>query len=146
MRLLLDEGLPIQLLEPLRLNRPHDFEHVQGLEWKGKLDPFLFPDAAGRGFEAIVTLDVDQLTDPDLCKSLRSSGLHHLSLRQGRRVKGKTGVARVIASLVVALPYAIPDLESAPGQRIVEVALLGAEARHETFDPQRERHRYPYWP
>lgn len=146
MRLLLDEGLPVQLLEPLRLNRPHEVEHVDGLKWKGKLDPFLFPDAARRGFDAIVTLDLDQLTDPDLCRSLRDSGLHHISLRQGRRVRGKAGVARVIASLTVAMPYVLVELDAAAGQRIVEVALLTGDARHEIYDPDRERRRYPYWP
>ena len=116
------------------------------MKWKGKLDPFLFNDAVARGFEAIVTLDVDQLSDPDLCRVLKGSGLHHVSLRQGRTVRGKAGVARIIASLVVAMPYVLDDLLAATGQMIVEVALLSGGARHEVYDPQRERQRYPYWP
>jgi hypothetical protein len=42
MRFLLDEGLPVQLLGPLRLNKPHEFHHVNELLWKGKQDQFLF--------------------------------------------------------------------------------------------------------
>lgn len=146
MRLLLDEGMPVQLLEPLRLNTPHAFQHVDELRWKGKLDPDLFKDAATRGFDALVVLDVDQLADPELCRALKASGLHHISLRQGRRIKGKAGVARVIASIVGAMPYIVTELEEVDGQRLVEVALLAAGARHETFDPRRDRHRFPYWP
>jgi hypothetical protein len=42
-------------------------------------------DAADKGYEAIVTLDVDQLSDADECRALKRSKLHHISLRQGRR-------------------------------------------------------------
>jgi hypothetical protein len=146
MRLLLDEGMPVHLLDPLRLNSPHLFQHVDELGWKGKLDDYLFRDARSRGFNALVVLDVDQLADPGLCRALKATGLHHISLRQGRRVTGKAGIARVIASLVAAMPYILIDIEEADGQRLVEVALLGAGARHETFDPRQERQRFPYWP
>ncbi len=145
MRVLLDEGLPIQLLEPLRRNLGHEFQHVERLKWKGKQDPFLFRDAADRDFEAIIALDLDQLVDPGEWRALRDSRLHHISVRQGRTVQGKKGLARVMGSLIVAMPYVLEDLEAADGQRIVEVALLAATARHETFDPKRERSRYPYW-
>jgi hypothetical protein len=84
---------------------------VDELGWKGKLDHNLFRDAASRGFDGLIVLDVDQLADPDLCRALKASGLHHISLRQGRRVKGKAGVARVIASIIGAMPYVLADLE-----------------------------------
>ncbi len=145
MRLLLDEGLPVQLLEPLRRNLGHEFEHVDGLKWKGKLDTFLVRDAARRGFHAIVVLDLDQLADPSEWRALRETGLHHVSLKQGSRVKGKKGVARVMASLILAMPYVLDDLDAVDDQQIVEVALLAAGHRHELFDPRHERQRYPYW-
>jgi hypothetical protein len=145
MRILLDEGLPVQLLAPLRANRAHRFEHLEHLGWKGKLDPFLFRDAARRGFDAIVALDLDQLVDPKEWRALKDSGLHHVSVKQGRRVQGTKGLARVMASLIAGMPYVLDDLETASGQRIVEVALLAATSRHEIFDPRRERRRYPYW-
>jgi hypothetical protein len=146
MRLLLDEGMPVQLLDPLRLNFGHTFEHVDGLKWKGKGDARLFTDAASRGFDALIVLDVDQLADPELCKALKASRLHHISLRQGRSVTRRSGVARVIASLVAAMPYVLRDLEEADEQLLVEVALMAAGNRHEALDPRRERHRFPYWP
>lgn len=145
MHVLVDEGMPVQLLEPLGLNRGHQFDHVNGLRWKGRLDQPLFRDAAGRGYDAILTLDVNQLSDADECRALRRSGLHHISLQQGRRARGVKGTARVIASVIAAMPYVLEDLEEADGQRIVELSLFAAGRRHEVFDPLKERNRYPYW-
>jgi hypothetical protein len=137
LQVLVDEGMPVQLLEPLRLNRGHQFDHINGLRWKGRLDQPLFRDAAGRGYDAILTLDVNQLSDAEEC--------HHISLQQGRSVRGATGTARVIASVIAAMPYVLEDLEEADGQRIVELSLFSAARRHEVFDPLKERNRYPYW-
>ena len=129
----------------LRLNRGHTFTHVTELTWSGRKDAELFSTAVGRGFDVIVALDVNQLVDPGEWRALKRAKLHHVSLRQGRTVRGATGVARVLASLVVAMPYVLADLDAADGQRIVEISLLSATARHETFDPRGEASRYPYW-
>ncbi len=145
MRLLVDEGVPVQVLPSVRRNRGHEFTHVTELGWDGREDRPLFADAAGRGFEAIVALDVDQLVDGSEWRALKSSKLHHISLRQGRTVTGRTGLARVLASFIVAMPYVLDDLVEVDSQRIVEVSLLSATSRHEVFDPRRERRRYPYW-
>jgi hypothetical protein len=145
LQVLVDEGMPVQLLEPLRLNRGHQFDHIDGLRWKGRLDQRLFRDAAGRGYDTILTLDVNQLSDADECRALRRSGLHHISLQQGRSVRGVKGTARVIASVIAAMPYVLEDLHEADGQRIVELSLFSAARRHAVFDPLKERSRYPYW-
>ena len=145
MQVLVDEGMPVQLLEPLRLNRAHEFDHINELRWKGRLDQPLFRDAAARGYEVILTLDVNQLSDAEECRALRRSGLHHISLQQGRSVRGVKGAARVVASVIAAMPYVLEDLEDANGQRIVELSLFSAARRHELFDPLKERGRYPYW-
>jgi hypothetical protein len=102
-------------------------------------------DAKAKGYDAILTLDVDQLTDADECRALKRSRLHHISLRQGRTAAGIKGTARVIGSIVAAMPYVVEDLEQESGQRIVELQLLSAGRRHEVFDPARERERFPYW-
>lgn len=106
MRLLVDEGVPVQVLDPLRRNRGHEFVHIHEEGWDGRKDRFLFNHAKRRGFNALIALDVDQLAEPAEWRALKSSGLHHVSLRQGRTVRGGTGLARVIASLIVAMPRA----------------------------------------
>lgn len=60
--------------KPLRLNRGHQFDHIDGLRWKGRLDQPLFRDAAGRGYHAILTLDVNQLSDADECRACAARG------------------------------------------------------------------------
>jgi hypothetical protein len=58
MRLLLDEDVPVQLVEPLRRMLPgHRVDHTAELGWKGKKDRFLLPDAAKRGYDLLLTND-----------------------------------------------------------------------------------------
>jgi len=144
-RLLVDEGVPVQVLEPLRRNKGHEFVHVHEAGLNGRKDKFLFSHAMQRGFSALIALDVDQLVEPAEWRSLKASGLHHLSLRQGRTVRGAKGLARVMSSFIVAMPYVLAELQAVDGQRIVEIQLLSATARHKTYNPRYEQARYPYW-
>jgi PIN like domain len=144
-RLLVDEGVPVQVLEPLRRNKGREFLHIHEEGWDGRKDRFLFDHAKRRGFDALIALDVDQLAEPVEWRALKTSGLHHVSLRQGRSVSGRTGLARVMGSLIVAMPYVLADLELESEQRIVEIRLLSATSRHTLYDPRREQVRYPYW-
>lgn len=65
MRILIDENVPVQMLEMLRRLLPgHDVRHVSEIKWAGKKDLALLPDAAKRGFEVFLTKDGRQLEDP----------------------------------------------------------------------------------
>jgi hypothetical protein len=145
MRVLVDEGMPVQVLPPLRLNKQHEFDHIDELKWKGKHDIQLFADAAARSYDAVLTLDLDQLDSAEESRALKRSGLHHIGIHQGRSAQGIRGIARVISSVIVAMPYVLADLDAADGQRIVELSLLSAVRRHQTHDPQRNAARFPYW-
>ncbi|MFJ3621718.1 DUF5615 family PIN-like protein [Streptomyces iakyrus] len=58
MRILIDENVPVQMLEMLRRLLPgHEVQHVSEIKWAGKKDLALLPDAAKRGFEAFLTKD-----------------------------------------------------------------------------------------
>jgi len=145
MRVLVDEAMPLQVVEPLRLNKGHAFDHVDELRWKGKKDVSLFRDAAANGYEVVLTLDLAQLDSADESRALKRSGLHHVAIAQGRSAQGVRGMARVIASVIVSMPYVLDDLIAAPGQRIVELSLLAGIRRHVVHDPAVEPHRFPYW-
>lgn len=121
------------------------FDHVDELRWKGKKDVPLFRDAASKGYQAILTLDVAQLESIEESRALKRSGLHHIGIRQGRSAQGIRGIARVISSVTVAMPYVLTDLTEANGQRIVELGLLAATRRHKVFDPHIDAARFPYW-
>jgi len=58
-------------------------------------------------------------------------GRSFISLRAGR-LTGKKGLARLIASVVVAMPYALEKLEEACEQQIVQLAGLTGGRGHET--------------
>jgi PIN like domain len=145
MRVLVDEGMPVQVLPALRLNKQHEFDHIEDLHWKGKQDTQLFADAAARRYDAVLTLDLDELASVEEARALKRSGLHHIGIHQGRSAQGIRGIARVISSVIVAMPYVLADLDAANGQRIVELTLLSATRRHQTIDPRRNTMRFPYW-
>jgi hypothetical protein len=145
MRVLVDEGMPVQVLASLRLNKGHVFDHVDDLNWKGKKDVPLFRDAAAKGYEAVLTLDLAQLDSAEESRALKRSGLHHVGIAQGRSAQGIKGIARVISSVIVSMPYVLADLEQTDGQRVVELSLLSASKRHALLDPQVEPERFPYW-
>lgn len=142
MRLLLDEDVPVPLLELLQhLLREHTVKHVSTIGWRGKKDRPLFKDAANR-FDAVLTNDLGQFNDPDECRAIQRSGLHHISyeLRDGL-----DGLALASAAICAAIRPIIAALNSVPEQRIVRIHSL---ARRRRFDISNPAHTPPsvYWP
>ena len=107
MRVLVDEGMPVQVLPPLRLNRGHEFDHVEELNWKGKKDIPLFRDAAAKGYEAVLTLDLAQL-DSVARPSRRTGALPVLALTAPSSWTqfGDAGNGRRLTVLGCAIPVA----------------------------------------
>ena len=141
MKILLDENVPIQTLDLLsRVLRGHDVDHVDRRGWKGKKDRFLLPDAASAGYDVLVTKDSNQLSDPDECRLIRTSGLHHVRFRQG---DGLRGLGAAVASVVVAMPQIVEELATAGGQRLVRISGINpTRLRHETIDPAQDPPAY----
>lgn len=144
MRLLLDEDVPIQLLEPLRHLLPeHRLDHVDGIGWKGKKDRFLLHDAARRGYEIFITNDNAQLDSTEECRAIRDSGLHHVRYDHETK-RGMDGLALAMAAVVGALRQIVKELGDADGQRLVHIQALQSGRRHRTVDPRKDPP--PYWP
>ncbi len=142
MRLLLDEDVPIQLHQPLqRLLPDHLVEHVEPIGWKGKKDRFLLPDAAQRGCDALITTDSGQLDDPEECRAIRDSGLHHI--RYPIR-NGLDGLALAMGAVMAAIRPIVDELHAAPALRLVLVQAIQPGKRHTTTDPAVSPP--PYWP
>jgi hypothetical protein len=121
MRLLLDEDVPVQLLEPLRHLLPgHQVDHTERLGWKGKKDRFLLPDARRRGYDALLTNDSAQLDSIEECRAIRDSEMHHLRYHQDTR-RGTDGLALAMAAVMAAIRQVVRELEDANGQRLVEI-------------------------
>lgn len=144
MRLLLDEDVPLQLLEPIRhLLRGHVVDHVEQVGWKGKKDRFLLPDASRKGYDALVTNDSAQLDSVEESKAIKDSGLHHIRYRQNTRL-GLEGLALAIGSVIAAIRQIVAELEQADGQRLVEIQSIQQGRRYKIVDPQLEPPAY--WP
>ena len=145
-KLLLDEDVPVQLLEPLRRLLPgHQVDHVQGLGWKGKPDHFLLADAAARGYDVLVTNDSGQMDIPKECRDIRDSGIHHTRYRM---LDGLDGLAlamgAVLAAGMAAIRPIVKELASVGAQRLVVVQGIAPGKRHTTVDPAVDPPRY--WP
>jgi hypothetical protein len=143
MRILLDEHVPIQVLDLLeRVLAPHEVRHVQRIRWKGKLDPFLFADAAAQGYNLLLTNDHGQLSDPRECDALKRAGIHHVRYDQS---EGLRGLALAVAAILAAMPDIVEELEGESEQRLVRIVGLDPRRRRfEVIDPQKEPPAY--WP
>ncbi len=116
MRLLLDEGVPVQLIEPLRRLLPgHEVDHLEALGWKGKKDRFLLRGAARRGYDALLTNDSNQLDDPDECRAIRESAMHHVRYPVS---DGLNGLALAMGAVLAAIRPLLAELDVARGQRL----------------------------
>jgi hypothetical protein len=143
-KLLLDEDVPLQLLEPLRHLLPgHEVDHVGKIGWKGKKDRNLLPDAAQRGYQALLTNDSAQLDSVEESRAIRDSGLHHIRYHQETR-RGIDGLATAMGSVVAGIRSVVMDLEAADGQRLVLIQSIAPGRRHEIVDPK--LNPPAYWP
>ncbi len=115
MRVLVDENTAVQLMGPLRHLLPrHEIAHVSEIRWKGKKDRPLLRDAKQAGFDVFITRDHNQLSDPQECKAIKDSGLHHVRFSQRR--EGLAGLASALGSVIAAMPAVMEELEqAAPG-------------------------------
>jgi hypothetical protein len=142
MRILLDEDVPIQVLDILRhILKSHDVDHVQIIHWKGKKDLFLLADAAARGYNLLVTNDRKQLSDPIECSAIKKSGMHHARYEQAAGVRG---LALAVAAIIAAMPPLVEELENQGGQRLVRIHSLRQRRRFDVTNPVTDPPRY--WP
>lgn len=144
MKLLLDENVPVQLVEPLRrLLREHQVDHVQHLGWKEKKDRFLLPDASSKGYDALVTNDSAQLDSAEETCAIRDSGMHHIIYRHDTR-RGVDGLALAMAAVMATIRPVVRELDDAHGQLLVEIQAIHPAKRYKITDPRVDPP--PYWP
>jgi hypothetical protein len=144
-RVLLDEDVPVQLVEPLsHLTRgKHTVDHVTRVRLTSRKDVPLFRLAKERGYQCVVTNDHGQLLDPDETKAIARSGLHHVRYKQ--RHEGRRGLAFALGALIAVLPSLLDDLEREVGQRLLRVESFDpSRRRYEMVDPASDPPRY--WP
>ncbi len=111
MRILADENVPAQLVGMLRALLPgHEVRAVQEIKWAGRDDAAVLADAAARGFDAFLTRDSGQFTDPAHTGGgiVTAHGLHHIRYRQ--RSRGRSGLAPAMGAVITAMTDIVTDL------------------------------------
>ncbi|MFF4757848.1 DUF5615 family PIN-like protein [Streptomyces sp. NPDC001276] len=145
MRILIDENVPVQVLEMLRRILPgHEVKHVSEIKWAGKKDLALLPDAARKGFDAFLTRDARQLEDPSETEAIKKSGMHHIRFSQAHR--GMTGLGLAMGAVVAAMPLIVGELSEADTQQLIHIKGLNPVSKHrfERVDPSVSPPSY--WP
>jgi hypothetical protein len=145
MRILIDENVPVQMLEMLRRLLPeHEVRHVSEIKWAGKKDIALLPDAAKKGFEAFLTKDGRQLEDPWETAAIKKSGMHHIRFSHGH--KGMVGLGLAMGAVIAAMPLILRGLDETEGQQLIHIKGLnpGSGHRFDLVDPAKSPPRY--WP
>lgn len=133
MKLLLDEDAPEPWLPFLkRLLLAHTVDNVASVNWKSKKDTFLYPDAARRGYQAVLTNDLSQLNDPDECDAIQRSKLHWIAYALD---EGLDGLGRASGAVFAAIVPLVEELEGHPAQQIVHITSLAKRRRYEITDP-----------
>jgi len=129
-KILLDEDVSQALVRVLRDVVPHHvFKCVDELRWKSKKDVALFRDARSHGFDAIISCDRGQLTDPDHLKALRASKMHHVLIKQYPK-KPVEGVALQVADVLAAIHPLLADLTAAKEAQSVEIRQISSKDRY----------------
>lgn len=142
MKILLDENVPRPLHDVLRhLLRGHEVDHVGAL-WPGKKDVQLLHDAAGR-YEMIVTNDIGQYDDPEECRAIRQSRLHHVTY--ALPLDGLEGLALACGAICAALRGAVRELEGVREQRIVRITSLDKSRKRYAITDPRSDPPSAYW-
>jgi 1-aminocyclopropane-1-carboxylate deaminase/D-cysteine desulfhydrase-like pyridoxal-dependent ACC family enzyme len=142
MQVLLDEDVPIQVLEILRVVlKQHDFKHVQELGWKGKKDTFLITEAKEKGYDVLLTNNRKQLSNPDECAAIKRSGIHHVIYDQG---SGLSGLGLAVAAIIATMPALLEELADESEQRLVRIHRLQTRRRFDVTDPR--KNPPTYWP
>ncbi|MGW6305783.1 DUF5615 family PIN-like protein [Streptomyces niveus] len=145
MRILIDENVPVQVLEMLRRLLPeHEIKHVSEIKWAGKKDLALLPDAARKGFDTFLTRDARQLEDPSETEAIKKSGMHHIRFSQAHR--GRAGLGLAMGAVVAAMPLIIAELDEAGAQQLIHIKGLNPASKHR-FDRMDPSATPPsYWP
>ena len=131
MRFFLDENESQVVLEPLRLlYRSHEFVPWQD-EGLGGLDDIpLIQELGSRQYDALITRDKNQLSDPDERHALIDGHLHWIGHKEP--APGLAGIAGLVAGYISAFPHILDGLNTAqeitafhvsrvprePGQRV----------------------------
>lgn len=144
MRILLDEDVPMPILDLLRhILKGHTVDHVYRVNWGSKTDVDLYKDARARRYDVIVTNNLRQLNEPSECDAIKRSGLHVIfyDLRDG-----VVGLGLAAGAVCAGMHPAIADLANRQQQHLAWITALSANKRRYRVKNPATEVVSPYWP
>jgi len=97
-RILLDEDVPVQVVDPLQhVLYGHTVDHVIGKGWDGRKDPVVLQHVRASRYDVFVTNNLKQRIIPEECTAIKASGAHHVVYRHEH--KNRVGLALVIGAI-----------------------------------------------
>jgi hypothetical protein len=114
LKFLLDENANAGSLSTLRtFFSMHTFDHVTEVGWGAIDDLVLFAEMERAGYQALITRDKNQLTDPAERRGLHSHGLYWFGVKDPQ-TPGLLGLAIETSALLAGLPHVLADLPAEP--------------------------------
>ncbi|MER7213235.1 hypothetical protein ABT340_39745 [Streptosporangium sp. NPDC000239] len=143
MRILLDENVPRQLVDPLSWLLPlHVIDQVNQ-RFKGIKDEQLYGKAKRKNYELIISVDSNQLYDEKICKAIQRSGLHAVFVETGN--SSLKSLAAAAGALIHSIRDIVVRLEKVDVQHVTIIPMLRGDPRYDFHDP-RHSAPSPIWP
>jgi hypothetical protein len=143
MKVLLDEDVPVPLIKLVQhILRGHTVDHVYQIGWKSKSDVNIYKDARARGYDAVITNNIRQLSDPDECDAIKKSGKHLILYGMEN---GLEGLALASGAICAAIRPVIEDLTVRKRQHLVRITGLAARKKRYAISDPSKNPPSPYW-
>lgn len=143
MRILLDENVPRQLVDPLSWLLPVHVIHQVNRRFKGIKDEQLYDKAKRKNYELIISADGNQLYDERICKAIQRSGLHAAFVETGS--SNLKSLAAAAGALIHSIRDIVAKLEKVEVQHVIVIHMLRGDPRYDFHNPRRDPPS-PLWP
>lgn len=128
MKFFLDENESPAVLAPLRaVFFRHEFVTAHDEQLRGTLDPDLIREVKGRGFDAIMTQDRNQLSDRVERAAYIETGLHWIGHREPD-ASGLQLIAATASAYLAAMPHILDALSQVTGAHAFRVVNFPLQA------------------
>lgn len=119
MKFFVDENMNAACIPPLSATYlDHEFRSAWDEGLSGEKDLALFRELRRRRFQAIITMDRQQLQDQAERQALADARLHWVGYRS-KGIGGLRGLALETATVTAGLAYALEDWQSDPHQYLL---------------------------
>lgn len=135
MRILVDENLPTQVMPVLEITLGplgHQVDAIEQIKWKGAKDHRMILKAAERGYDALITLDRNQLKNRKEREAIQRSRIHWVGVRESGSKDPVQKVATTCATVIAGSVLVAKHLEHAERPQLVFIRTV---QHHDRIEP-----------